>query len=56
MFSRLEKKPEEDGLGIGLAITQKLVMLHLGSISIDSNDLGGSTFTFTISKSLDSVV
>lgn len=53
MFMRLEKKPEEDGLGIGLSITQKLVELHGGSIALEQNDNEGSTFVFTISKELD---
>ncbi|MBR06737.1 MAG: hypothetical protein CMP48_03540 [Rickettsiales bacterium] len=52
MFKRLETKKSEDGLGIGLAISRKIIELHLGEIWIESNKDSGTTFSFTISKNL----
>lgn len=40
-------KPQ-DGLGLGLAITKKLVELHNGSIYVEANRNKGSKFYFTI--------
>jgi PAS domain S-box-containing protein len=48
MFSQLENRPKhtEGGLGIGLALVQRLVQMHGGTISADSEGIGkGSTFT-----------
>jgi signal transduction histidine kinase len=48
MFSQLENRPKhtEGGLGIGLALVQRLVQMHGGTISAGSEGIGkGSTFT-----------
>ena len=39
------------GLGIGLAITQRLIHAHGGTIVAGGNDDGGATFTITLPRS-----
>jgi len=36
------------GTGLGLAIAQEIVQLHKGTISVDSEEEKGTTFTFTL--------
>ena len=39
---------KHEGTGLGLALTQRFVALHGGSIRLESEIGKGSTFTFTI--------
>ena len=43
-----------DGLGIGLAISRKIVEAHNGSVAAESNPDTGATFRFTLPVGLES--
>lgn len=47
-----EAKSEQDGIGLGLAITQELVRLMRGTLRLDSALGQGSTFTVTVPVSV----
>ncbi len=48
IFQRLNHKNDYNGLGIGLAISRKIVELHKGTISVESCPEKGSVFTIKI--------
>ena len=52
IFERLHTEDEYSGTGIGLAIARKAVILHKGTIWVNSDTGIGSDFHFTISKNL----
>ncbi len=53
VFQQLNRVEDYGGTGIGLTICKKVIDRHKGKIWIHSSPDEGSTFYFTISKSLD---
>jgi signal transduction histidine kinase len=47
-FYRGENKKFSEGTGIGLSLTQKIIQLHKGSISVQSIQAKGTTFTIEL--------
>ena len=50
IFKRLHARNEYEGSGIGLSVCKKIIELHNGSISIDSNPDGGTSVSFDLPK------
>jgi light-regulated signal transduction histidine kinase (bacteriophytochrome) len=48
LFQRLHRYDEYDGVGIGLAVCQRIIERHGGSISVKSSLGQGATFTVTL--------
>ena len=52
VFEALETDPERDGIGLGLAIVKTFVEAHDGTVSVESVEGHGSTFRFTLPRSI----
>jgi signal transduction histidine kinase len=51
VFDRFwQKERRTDGLGLGLAIAQGIVLAHGGSIHVESTLGAGTTFWFTLQR------
>ena len=53
MFQRLHPAEAYPGTGIGLAISERIVDRHGGTINVRSTPTGGSTFSFTLADDLE---
>lgn len=54
MFQRLHTADQHPGTGIGLSIAERIIEQHGGRMGTDANDLGGSTFWFSLPDRIES--
>lgn len=52
VFDALETDPERDGTGLGLAIVKTFVEAHHGKVTVESVEAEGSTFRFTLPRTI----
>jgi light-regulated signal transduction histidine kinase (bacteriophytochrome) len=50
MFQKLQKDPEYDGHGVGLAIVRRVAERHQGRVWTEAKPDGGATFFFAVPK------
>ena len=50
IFQRLHSREAYDGVGIGLSHCKRIVELHEGTIAVESNPSGGSTFVIGLPR------
>ena len=55
VFDALETDPERQGIGLGLAIVKTFVEAHDGTVTVESVEGQGSTFRFTLPRSVAAV-
>lgn len=55
VFDALETDPERQGIGLGLAIVKTFVEAHDGIVTVESVEGQGSTFRFTLPRSVAAV-
>ena len=53
IFNRLHSREEYEGTGIGLALCNKIIHRHDGTITVNSVENEGTSFYFTISKDIE---
>jgi len=49
-FKKLNTSRDFSGAGLGLSMCKRIAVLHAGKIWHETNDIGGTTFYFTIQK------
>ena len=49
-FERLHRADDIPGTGLGLAVVKNIVALHHGRITVESNEMAGTTMVFTLAK------